>query len=525
MRDKTGKRLDSFEVASKPAAAVAALALAGSKKTGNLRGGTISTTVSGSGHNAFPGLIICDDGNLLAVWRSAPQHNPTPAPAGVIKARKYSTDLKPLGAEYTVLTDALDLRDPMLTKLADGRIIMQYFKHDGSANTIAGVFVGISSDNGATFTQLSKVPFTWDTLIGSSGRMVVAPNGDWLVAAYGRTSATFQHIRLMRSTNQGASWSGEVTVAEGQAESRNYMEPVIGTLPDGLTLMCLIRVANSDGTSPAIYRTVSTDNGATWSAEASVVAGDGGRPAWVRLASGGLLLVTRDQATAPYPVRFRASWDNGLTWSTLTQLGAAPASQGTYAQPIEVAPGLIAVTYAIEASSTSSTVTLAYLADGYGISPAGDDFSDPEGTLFKGAGEGGSVGGASAASQVLGWPIWTLGASAADQCAFVFRIPTSWKSFDIDVLWVNYLGGTTADVVFRHDHEQCNAGATFTAAAGATATVTTGNQYILTNTPMATGVARVGEFLRVKPTRLGADAADTYANNIGIVGVRVRRAA
>ncbi|RKO27655.1 exo-alpha-sialidase [Pseudarthrobacter phenanthrenivorans] len=506
----------------KALAPVAALSLPGSKQTGNLRGGTTVATASGALHNAFPGLTLCDDGTLLAVWRSAGQHDPGPS-KGVIKARRYGTDLQPVGAEYTVLTDALDLRDPMLTKLEDGRILMQYFKHDGTANTVAGVFVAVSADNGATFTQLSKVPFTWDTLVASSGRVVVAPNGDWLVAAYGRTSATFQQIRLMRSTNGGTSWTGEVTVAEGQAESRNYMEPVIGTLPDGQTLICLIRVADSTGANPAIYRTTSTDNGATWAAETSVVAGDGGRPAWIRLKSGGLLLITRNQAAAPYPVRFRTSWDNGLTWTTPTQLGGTPANQGTYAQPVELAPGLIGVAYAIEAGPAASTVSLAYLADGYGYSPAGDDFADPEGTLFKGAGEGGIAGGAAALGNVLGWPVWTLGASSADQCAFAFRIPASWKKFDITLLWVNTAGGTTADVVFRHDYEQVNAAASLTSGAGATATVTTGNQFILTETPMAAGVSRTGEFLRVKPTRLGADAADTYANSIGIIGVRVRR--
>lgn len=48
-------------------------------------------------------------------------------------------------------------------------------------------------------------------------------------------------------------------------------------------------------------------------------------------------------------------------------------------------------------------------------------------------------------------------------------------------------------------------------------------QLILSETAMASGVSRTEEFLRIKPTRLGADAADTYANSIGIIGVQVRR--
>lgn len=498
------------------------MSLPGSRLSGNARSGGTTATVSSTGHNAFPGLTYCNDGTLLAVWRSAPQHDPTPTP-GVIKARRYGANLQPLGAEYTVLTDTYDLRDPMLTRLPDGQILMQYFKHDGSATTTVGVYVAVSTDNGATFTQLAKVPFTWDSLVASSGKVVLAPNGDWLVAAYGRTSATFQNIRLMRSTDGGSTWTGEVNVADGQAASQNFFEPVLGVLPDGQTLMCLIRVANSDGTNPQIYRTTSTDFGATWSAAAPVVTNAGGRAAWLSLASGGVLLCSRD-GSSPYAMEFRISWDSGQTWTALTQLGATPASQGTYAQPCELAPGLIATVYAIEANqASSSTVYLTYLADGYGYSPAGDDFTDPEGIIVKWAGEGATVGGAAAASQIMGWPMLTLTKGSGDQCAFAFRVPASWKTYNIDLLWVNTAGGASGNAVFRYDYEQVDVNATMVSNAGVQATVAVGNQYILTATQMAANVARTSALLRVKPTRLGTNAADTYASSIGVVGVRLTR--
>lgn len=75
-------------------------------------------------------------------------------------------------------------------------------------------------------------------------------------------------------------------------------------------------------------------------------------------------------------MQFRASWDNGATWTVATQIGKTPVSQGTYAQPVEVAPGLVAVVWGIEdAAASSSSVSWGYLADGYGWSPAGDDFA------------------------------------------------------------------------------------------------------------------------------------------------------
>jgi hypothetical protein len=241
----------------------------------------------------------------------------------------------------------------MLTVLDSGEILMQYFKHDGTGTTIAGVWVASTTDNGATFQVLSKVPYTWDSLAACAGRVVVAPNGDWLVAAYGRTSATYNHIRLMRSTDHGATWRGEVTVAEGQAESRNYVEPPLGVLPDG-SLMCLIRVADSNGANPAIYSTTSTDNGLTWTPETLIIAGGGGRPAWISLASGGILIVNR-LVGAGSVMQYRTSWDGGATWTAATQLGKTSVRQGTYAHPVEVAPGLVAVAWGIEDNAASSS--------------------------------------------------------------------------------------------------------------------------------------------------------------------------
>lgn len=353
----------------------AASGLSGSRVPETLALGTTLIDVTGGAkHNAFPGLAVCKDGSYLIVWREAISHEPSTV--GVIRARKYTPNGTPLDTTYTVLTDPLDLRDPMLTVLRDGRLVMQYFKHNGTGTTIAGIFVAVSEDNGATFSERSKVPFTWGSLAACAGKVAVTPDGEWLVAAYGRTSATYQHIRLMRSKDDGLTWTNEVTVAEGQSESRNYDEPVIGYKPDG-KLMCLIRVSDSNGANPSIYSTTSTDHGVTWATESRILSYAGGRPSWISLASGGILLVFRAAGAAGNATRYTLSWDNGSTWLTPVQLGRTPTSQGTYAQPIEVAPGLIAVAYALEdVVASSSTLYWQYLADGYGISPAGDNFTE-----------------------------------------------------------------------------------------------------------------------------------------------------
>lgn len=73
-----------------------------------------------------------------------------------------------------------------------------------------------------------------------------------------------------------------------------------------------------------------------------------------------------------------SSADDGATWTTGKQLGPTPASQGAYAQMVEIASGTVAVLYSIEDDHASSaTLRLGYLGDGYAFSPLGDDFASP----------------------------------------------------------------------------------------------------------------------------------------------------
>lgn len=348
----------------------AAVSLPGSPKTGNVVNGAEYVEIQAFGlSNAFPALAKARNGDLVAMWRQATAHG-----------RGFKGDLmlsrsSDLGATWTTpvvaITHAtMDYRDPMLTTLSDGRLAVTFFQDD--ATKAAGVLVSFSSDHGANWSTPTDVPFARAYSNASSGPMVELANGDLLVCGYGaidstKDAASRWDVRVMKSTDGGSTWGSSVTIADGFAADLPYSETVMGLLPDGTTLMALIRC---DTATKTIYRSTSTDGGATWSAATGVLTNAGGRPSWISLSSGGVLLTYRRSSDTS--AELVTSWDSGATWSTATLLDGITPSQSVYQQPVEISAGLVGVVYAEEESATSSRVRVRFLMDGYGFSPLGD---------------------------------------------------------------------------------------------------------------------------------------------------------
>jgi hypothetical protein len=502
--------------------------LHGSPKSGNVVAGTKSTTLpTVASHGAFPGLVVCEDASVLVCWRDAAGHNPTSV--GVIKAARSDDFGATWSAAYTIASDTLDVRDPALAILADGRLALQVFKHTGTA--AAGVYVAFSEDNGATFGPLEEVPFTFTSETASSSPVVELTSGDLIVAAYGKnTGDTHWSSRIMRSTDGGASWSGEVTVANGQTDSRMYGEPYVGVLPNG-NLMATLR---SDTGTPTLYRTTSADGGLTWAATSSIMAASG-RPAWLALSSGGVVLFMRRNSDSAHV--FSTSWDNGVTWSASDLLGTVPpgGGQSTYTQPVEVTAGLIAVARSTETSTTASTTSLSYLLDGVGVSPLGDT------RLSTGAAAGGDsvfvhandfniVSGAPtlAALAGVGYPIvWLVDPTSAEGVTAVTSAPpASWTSFDVVVYWAP-TSTASGDVRFDVGYNWLTEGAlpnTNGAYINGTALAAGGVSNAVKKRTVITGLTRESKPLHLRVYRAASDASDTYGNDAAFIGVELVKA-
>lgn len=345
-----------------------ALPVNGSTKTASgFNTGTRSVQINPAGaYEAFPGLTLCPDGSLLATYRSASAHGW--APGSATKAVR-STDLgQTWSAPWTIYTDpGEDIGFGMLTTLSDGRIacIGQY--RSAAPATGALCIIIFSSDNGTTWSAPITIPFTFTDFSYAAGNVIELTNGNLLAIGYGKNTAdTYTSTRTMISTDGGVTWGTERTVANGTTDSKPYNEAVIGYMPNG-QILALIR--SEESPTKNIYKSISTDGGLTWSAPATLFPG-WGRPAWTSMASGGIVMTYRGNSDLSH--QYRVSYDNGVTWSGARQMAGQTPTQSVYTQLVELAPGLIAVAYSDDSSTTVANTRFKYLMDGVGLSPLGD---------------------------------------------------------------------------------------------------------------------------------------------------------
>lgn len=112
--------------------------------------------------------------------------------------------------------------------------------------------------------------------------------------------------------------------------------------------------------------------------------------------------------------------------------------------------------------------------------------------------------------------------------AFV-QVPAGWVSYDIELWFVN-AAASAGNVVWRCDRsnlgfgggetiDPATAGTQRTEAANATANVVT-----VTTMDSAISAPTAGEMLTLRIRRIGGDAADTLANDAGLVGLRLVKA-
>lgn len=309
-------------------------------------------------HVGFPGIAQVN-GELMIVYRDGPQHDvDTGATRGIIYRETSSDGGSTWGTRTAVVDDSgtqYDARDPtMLVTSADTVLV---FYALAQSSTVFNPKVARSTNNGSSWTQIAITNSFTDYAL-ASGQACEAANGDILCPMYGEdTGDTFTSARVSKSSDDGATWSHLADVGDGQADSRHYGEPALLRLPND-DIICFMR---SD-TANQLYKSTSTDDGATWSAPAVVaIANASGRPAPLLLSNGSIALWYRH----PNNIRLhcvRFSSDSGATWGG--QMIVSRTAQAVYAQMTEVSSGVIGIAYGDESNSTTSQVEFTYLLTG-----------------------------------------------------------------------------------------------------------------------------------------------------------------
>jgi len=238
---------------------------------------TIARTVAGE-VPFLPTAIRLTDGRILVAFRIGGAHTHS---VGRIVAVESADDGATWSEPRVVVDTLIDDRDPMLTQLSDGDILLSYFRIDWSSTPweVPGVDVIRSTDGGRSWGEPVKVgstmqqetPERWHGFraghIATHGQILELPNGELLAPVYGVFPGDTQHsASIVRSTDGGLTWPAENEILLG----RRYVEPVLTLLAGGQVTALLRTDEGSPGTgSPdqADLRaelTRSNDNGRTW---------------------------------------------------------------------------------------------------------------------------------------------------------------------------------------------------------------------------------------------------------------------
>ena len=303
-------------------------------------------------HDAFPGLTRTGDGSYLAAWRGGAGHNSSDGTVYLSRSWDGRAWSVPVAVPSDVHPDG-DARDVSVSQLGEYTTLTYY---SAGANLS---YLRKSTDNGATWGPSIYLPFNSGGLEFISAPAVEV-GGAWLVVAYGNSA-----VRVLRSTDQGETWSAPIVVATGGVQEPNLI-PL-----DGEHVRAVWRT-NYDGIAKTA---LSTDGGLTWGPASDAYWGQG-NPHLVRLRSGAVVSTYKSSAghsTNRYSYACtRISFDGGATWGPETVFGYASRKMA-YAQAVETdIDGEMLCVWSAETSNTAARLYSVRLTHGGAITRGGE---------------------------------------------------------------------------------------------------------------------------------------------------------
>jgi len=319
-------------------------------------------------YTAFPHVVRLDGDELLTAFRQAPQQNVIrhTHPRSIITVVRSRDNGRTWDVENASQVAAGGGQELGLLYLGRGRVVGALAKHEVVAHTesqrvgmpvthpheycfgSAGVY-WVSSRNWGLTWRLCDTNLILPGHYQPCAPPVRLRDGTLLYPVYGcRGRSRISSAVLLRSDDNGKTWSEPMIFARGNARTHVYHEPaVIETSPS--CVRALHRVGAMRESIPHTFWTnESLDGGRTWSRPVDTGIISGACPRLLKLEDGRLLL-TFGRRFSPYAIRAMISEDNGVTWNDTAWIvrSCRNGNQG-YTSSVELEPGRILTVYYTE---------------------------------------------------------------------------------------------------------------------------------------------------------------------------------
>lgn len=191
-------------------------------------------------------------GGLFAVYRWAADHATRPSQLRMVHSGDGGATWQPATPFVVAAGSGLDFRDPSLTVLRGGRMLLSYFVNDGATTRTE---VAHRDASGTAFSAPARVYSSTLPHPATSAKIAELTDGTLLIPLYGKPAGgADDQAAVVASLDGGVTWDGRVAGRQktiAAAAGTRYQEPAIVEVAPG-HVRAVLRVETAAGAASAV---------------------------------------------------------------------------------------------------------------------------------------------------------------------------------------------------------------------------------------------------------------------------------